>query len=1105
MSLLLTLAGGKTFGQAIEWPKNDMIFQRSNSNTATVKFVLKHSSNITSVALKFQKFNISTNGSSDQWSNYVDPETGNTDNSWKSYAITSGSGTCQVLFNANVKGGYYRVTAQFNGSAESSIINFGVGEVLAIAGQSNAGGYAKDGNLALSYNSTFVKFKNEKSRNIIPGTVNKLEGFDNGGIGNDGNGIGNDPGTKDAGPFEFAYYWGKLGEDLARNQQVPIAFYQAAFGGTSVEAWWSSIDNQTFGAYPNGFPYNNLKNILTKVRKQVGLRGVLWHQGERDAQGGMISDTYAAYLRWLTRKSRIDASDKSGNGQSPCTDCHELAWVVSKASRYGSGSVSTFILDAQQRVIGDGKTAFGDWSATVGDGTKYMYPGPSTDDVVGSDRVAVDGVHLTPSGQSQFKSKWLTALTTPYGGQTFFQSSNPIQNNQTVDVPLGCTAAGCNPSAPACSCGFDLLSVSITGQSGTFGFSACDAYGIDWKMKNASGAVVASGNVSPTSANVPFSIPSGIPTGTYTFETCVTKNTPAGSTTCNGFDSISFFYTGVGCSSPTPTITANGTTSLCAGSSVTLTASGCSGTTPIWSNGTTANSIVVSTAGNYSAKCSSQGCQSNSIGVTVTTCEPLSSCYRFYIAGFHSSNDFRPITLSGSILNLPSNGDNSNNSIWKKVQDGAYSKLVSVTNENTAITIESGSASFEAVVNVAAYTGAGSQKWSIEQSSGQPYYFIKSSLNTGLFIGGGNGSWDGGDTDPNSKDLKLKSDASWGGNKWYMQSVTCPTTCSSPTLTITANGSTSLCGGGLVSLSTSGCSGGTINWSNGGTGTGTTVSAAGSYTATCTLSGCTQSSPSNAITVTTCNPSPCYRFYIAGYHSSNDFRPITLSGSVLNIPSNGDNTNNSIWKKIEDGAYSKLVSVTNENTAITIEGGSASFDAIVNVASYTGAGSQKWQFEQASGQSYHFIKSSLNAGLFIGGGNGAWDGGDADPNTKDLKLKSDASWGGNKWYMQSVTCPNGRISAEYVASNVDEGSTKTVVSPNPTDGIIKVKYHLTGQATVFFSFTDNLGKTILTKQVESKAGSNQTEFDLKNNPAGIYYLNLRSVQKTETVKVVKVN
>lgn len=568
-----------------------------------------------------------------------------------------------------------------------------------------------------------------------------------------------------------------------------------------------------------------------------------------------------------------------------------------------------------------------------------------------------------------------------------------------------------------------------------------------------------------------------------------------------------FGRTGTSCTTPTPSITVNGSTTLCNGSTVNLTVTGCSGAVN-WSNGSTSNSITVSAAGSYWVKCTNTGCtqsnQSSSIGVAVCN-PPVSSCYRFYIAGFHSSNDFRPITLSGNILNLPSNGDNTNNSIWKKVQDGAYSKLVSVTNENTAITIENGAAGYDAVVNVANYTGAGSQKWSIEQSSGQPYYFIKSSLNTGFFIGGGNGAWDGGDTDMGTKDLKLKSDAGWGGNKWYMESVTCPTTCSSPTLTISANGSTSLCGGGLVSLSTSGCSGGTINWSNGGTGTGTSVSAAGSYTATCTLPGCTPGGPSNSITVTNCNPSPCYRLYIAGYHSSNDFRPITLTGSVLNIPSNGDNTNNSIWKIVQDGAYSKLVSVTNENTAITIENGVASFDAVVNVASYTGAGSQKWSIEQSPGQSYYFIKSSLNTGLFIGGGNGAWDGGDADSNTKDLKLKNDTGWGGNKWFMQSVTCPNGRISAEYVGDNAEEVATKTVVSPNPTEGIVKVKYYLAKQAKVFFSLTDNLGKAVYAKQIESKAGENYAEFDLKNSPAGVYYLNLRSVQKTETVKVVKMN
>lgn len=56
-----------------------------------------------------------------------------------------------------------------------------------------------------------------------------------------------------------------------------------------------------------------------------------------------------------------------------------------------------------------------------------------------------------------------------------------------------------------------------------------------------------------------------------------------------------------------PTITASGTTTFCAGGSVTLTSSS---ENNIWSNGSTEKSIIVSSAGNYSVKTNNNGCES---------------------------------------------------------------------------------------------------------------------------------------------------------------------------------------------------------------------------------------------------------------------------------------------------------------------------------------------------------------------------------------------------------------------------------------------------------------------------------------------------------------
>jgi trimeric autotransporter adhesin len=68
---------------------------------------------------------------------------------------------------------------------------------------------------------------------------------------------------------------------------------------------------------------------------------------------------------------------------------------------------------------------------------------------------------------------------------------------------------------------------------------------------------------------------------------------------------------------PTPTISPNGSTAICAGSSLVLSSSSSSGN--LWSNGATTPSIVVSNAGSYSVTVSSNGCFSTSNPVTITT------------------------------------------------------------------------------------------------------------------------------------------------------------------------------------------------------------------------------------------------------------------------------------------------------------------------------------------------------------------------------------------------------------------------------------------------------------------------------------------------------
>lgn len=74
--------------------------------------------------------------------------------------------------------------------------------------------------------------------------------------------------------------------------------------------------------------------------------------------------------------------------------------------------------------------------------------------------------------------------------------------------------------------------------------------------------------------------------------------------------------------STTPTITASGPTTFCAGGSVTLTSSSATGNT--WSTGATTQSITVSTAGSYTVSVNSGGCIGTSAATVVTVNNPNS-------------------------------------------------------------------------------------------------------------------------------------------------------------------------------------------------------------------------------------------------------------------------------------------------------------------------------------------------------------------------------------------------------------------------------------------------------------------------------------------------
>ena len=83
------------------------------------------------------------------------------------------------------------------------------------------------------------------------------------------------------------------------------------------------------------------------------------------------------------------------------------------------------------------------------------------------------------------------------------------------------------------------------------------------------------------------------------------------------------------CTIATPTITAGGPTTFCAGGSVTLTSS--AGTTYLWSNGATTQSINVTSSGSYTVRVTNaSGCQSAASVANNSNCKCFTGNTNYY-------------------------------------------------------------------------------------------------------------------------------------------------------------------------------------------------------------------------------------------------------------------------------------------------------------------------------------------------------------------------------------------------------------------------------------------------------------------------------------------
>ena len=275
-------------------------------------------------------------------------------------------------------GGWHRLEFREveNSDNHSQVVQFGVGEVFVVAGQSNSGNY---GEIKQSTKTGLVSafdFDNNKWQLAIDPQ----------------------PGAGGRGGSIMPLF----GDALSKKLNLPIGIIAYGQGGTSVREW-----------LPQGSRFPNPPTVENKVRKindgeweslgkiypgfiermkafgKNGFRAVLWHQGESDANQKDPTRTlsgllYEKYLTQLISKTRTDLE-------------WEVPWFVAQATYHVPGDESDPNIRAAQAAL---------WKNGV------ALEGPDTDQLKGKLRERDgQGVHFSGPGLEAHADAWFEKVS----------------------------------------------------------------------------------------------------------------------------------------------------------------------------------------------------------------------------------------------------------------------------------------------------------------------------------------------------------------------------------------------------------------------------------------------------------------------------------------------------------------------------------------------------------------------------------------------------------------------------------------------------------------------------------------------------------------------
>lgn len=290
--------------------------------------------------------------------------TGQQTNDWQRLPASIAAGRFVGQLTAPA-GGWYRLEVRAQSgqeaAAEAQVEHVGVGEVLVVAGQSNSANHG------------------EEKQSTRTGRVAAFDGRHWR--------LAQDPQPGASG--DGGSFLPPLGDALAMRLQVPIGFIACGIGATSVREWLPK--GATFPHPPtlegrvtrlpdgrwvsDGQAFATLLNRLQQQGPH-GVRAVLWHQGESDANQKDASRTLAGplYREYL---ERIIRDTRTGAGW-------EVPWFVAQVSYHVPGDESSpDIRAAQASLWKDGIALEGpdsdalkrEWRDSGGQGVHFSGPG----------------------------------------------------------------------------------------------------------------------------------------------------------------------------------------------------------------------------------------------------------------------------------------------------------------------------------------------------------------------------------------------------------------------------------------------------------------------------------------------------------------------------------------------------------------------------------------------------------------------------------------------------------------------------------------------------------------------------------------------------------